>query len=631
MNYKQKLGALTLAASMMISISSCAPANPSTSTPAIPPASSTPAAPPASSTPEAPGTDAAAEFLASYPMNNQGGIAAPEGSDVGTAAVTLSPRDASGYSGAVTSGKQESSQVGVEVLKAGGNAIDACVATALAVGFFEHNASGLGGGGFMNIYLADEQKNVAISSQFPAPESIPLDYFEYMLNADGSVNQELWSEFRTSGKATSIMKALATYQVALDKWGTMTLSEIIPYVTRAAEQGIRVTENMHSLIDSSYEKLYKDEASRAIWLKDGINVPEVGDIIYNPDLINTLNLIAEHGIEYFYEGPIAEEIVRVIQEDGGYMSMNDLKTAMTDVLIIDDPVEVTYRGYKLYSMPLPSSGGVIIGEILNILENEDMAALGHNTPESIHVIAEAMMRAYADRGQYLGDPSFGDIPITGLSSKEYAKTLYDQITEKATTELEAGNPMPYESPSTTHMSVIDKDGNMVALTQSNSAHFGCGVTVPGYGFVLSDGLTSFDKEQGKPNSIAPGKLSLSSMTPTILVSPEGKPVLVSGSPGGARIIACMAQTILNVVDYGMNAQDSADAPRVYAGADCVISVEGRLDADVIKALEDMGHTVKVDSDYNANMGSSNTITYNPETGELHAAGDPRRDSQGVAY
>lgn len=631
MNYKQKLGALTLAATMMVSISSCAPANPSTSTPATPPASSTPATPPASSTPETPATDAAAEFLASYPMNNQGGIAAPEGSDVGTAAVTLSPRDASGYSGAVTSGKQESSEVGVEVLKAGGNAIDACVATALAVGFFEHNASGLGGGGFMNIYLADEQKNVAISSQFPAPESIPLDYFEYMLNADGSVNQELWSEFRTSGKATSIMKALATYQVALDNWGTMTLSEIIPYVTRAAEQGIRVTENMHSLIDSSYEKLYKDEASRAIWLKDGISVPEVGDVIYNPDLINTLNLIAEHGIEYFYEGPIAEEIVRVIQEDGGYMSMNDLKTAMTDVLIIDDPVEVTYRGYKLYSMPLPSSGGVIIGEILNILENEDMAALGHNTPESIHMIAEAMMRAYADRGQYLGDPSFGDIPVTGLSSKEYAKTLYDQITDKATTEVDAGNPMPYESPSTTHMSVIDKDGNMVALTQSNSAHFGCGVTVPGYGFVLSDGLTSFDKEQGKPNSIAPGKLSLSSMTPTILVSPEGKPVLVSGSPGGARIIACMAQTILNVVDYGMNAQDSADAPRVYAGADCVISVEGRLDADVIKALEDMGHTVKVDSDYNANMGSSNTITYNPETGELHAAGDPRRDSQGVAY
>ena len=321
----------------------------------------------------------------------------------------------------------------------------------------------------------------------------------------------------------------------------------------------------------------------------------------------------------------------IIQADGGVMNMNDLKTAMTDVLVIDDPVEVTYRGYKLYSMPLPSSGGVIVGEILNILENFDLASMGHNTPESIHVISEAMMRAYADRGAYLGDPSFGDIPITGLSSKDYAYSLYEQITGEATTELEAGDPMPYESASTTHMSVIDKDGNMACMTQSISSHFGCGITVPGRGFLLSNGLTSFDLEQGKPNSVAPGKLSLSSMTPTILVSPEGEPVLISGSPGGERIIACMAQTIINIVDFGMNAQDSADAPRVFAGADCVIQVEGRMPQDVIDELEAMGHTVKVGSDWDANMGSSNTITYNPDTGELHVAGDPRRDSQGVAY
>ena len=239
------------------------------------------------------------------------------------------------------------------------------------------------------------------------------------------------------------------------------------------------------------------------------------------------------------------------------------------------------------------------------------------------------VKAYG--GAYLRDPSFGDIPITGLSSKDYAYSLYEQITDEATTELEAGDPMPYESASTTHMSVIDKDGNMACMTQSISSHFGCGITVPGRGFLLSNGLTSFDLEQGKPNSVAPGKLSLSSMTPTILVSPEGESVLISGSPGGERIIACMAQTIINIVDFGMNAQDSADAPRVFAGADCVIQVEGRMPQDVIDELEAMGHTVKVGSDWDANMGSSNTITYNPDTGELHVAGDPRRDSQGVAY
>lgn len=626
MKQRRQLAALTLSAAMLISMTACGQGTqPSTSS--VPSSSSQPSASQSSSA----SVPSSPEGESDYPLNNQGGIAAAEGSDIGTAATTLSTRDASGYNGAVTSGKQEASEVGIEVLKAGGNAIDACVATALAIGFFEPNASGLGGGGFMNIYLADEQKNVAISSQFPAPEDIPLDYFEYLLNEDGTRNQELWSEFNSSGKAVSIMKALSTYQVALDNWGTMTLSEIIPYVTQAAEQGIRVTENLHNLIDSSYEKLYMHEASRELWLKDGLTVPEVGDVIYNPDLIDTLNLIAENGIEYFYEGPIAQEIVDIIQADGGVMNMNDLKTAMTDVLVIDDPVEVTYRGYKLYSMPLPSSGGVIVGEILNILENFDLASMGHNTPESIHVISEAMMRACADRGAYLGDPSFGDIPITGLSSKDYAYSLYEQITDEATTELEAGDPMPYESASTTHMSVIDKDGNMACMTQSISSHFGCGITVPGRGFLLSNGLTSFDLEQGKPNSVAPGKLSLSSMTPTILVSPEGEPVLISGSPGGERIIACMAQTIINIVDFGMNAQDSADAPRVFAGADCVIQVEGRMPQDVIDELEAMGHTVKVGSDWDANMGSSNTITYNPDTGELHVAGDPRRDSQGVAY
>lgn len=613
MKYKRGIAAIALSATMLIGMTACR------SQAQLPSVSAQPSSSPTS----------AAEV--SYPLNNQGGIGAAEGSDVGKAATTLSTRDASGKNGAVTSGKQESSEVGIEVLKAGGNSVDACVATALAVGFFEPNASGLGGGGFMNIYLADEKKNVALSSQFPAPENIPLDYFQYLLKADGTKDQELYSKFCTSGKAVSIMKALATYQVALDNWGTMTLKEIIPFVTKAAEKGVRVTENMHNLIDGSYEKLYAHEASRKLWLKDGVTIPEVGDIIYNPDLIKTLNLIAENGIEYFYEGPIAQEIVDLIQADGGYMSMADLKKAMTDVLVIENPVEVTYRGYKLYSMPLPSSGGVIIGEILNILENKDMASLGHNTPESLHVIAEAMMRAYADRGKYLGDPSFGDIPVTGLSSKDYAKTLFNQITDKATTKLEAGDPTPYEHPSTTHISVIDKDGNMTCMTQSNSAHFGCGITVPGRGFVLSDGLTSFDLQQGKPNSIAPGKLSLSSMTPTILVSPEGKPILVSGSPGGTRIIACMVQTILNVVDYGMNAQDSADAPRIYAGADCKVYVEANMPQDVIDKLKNMGHTVEIGNAYDPNMGSSNTITFDSKTGEYHAAGDPRRDSQGVAY
>lgn len=553
------------------------------------------------------------------------------GQDWGAAANTEARRDAAGENGAVVAGKGEAAEVGIKILQAGGNAIDAAVGTGLAICFFEPNANGLGGGGFMNIWLAEEQKNVALSSQFPAPMNVTEDYFMEFINADGSTDREKYNEFNASGKSVSIMKALATYQVALDNWGTMTLQEIIPYVTEAAEQGIRVTQNMKGLLDGAYDRLIKSEASAELWLKDGVIPYELGEVIYNPGWIKTLEAIGEHGIEYFYTGELAQKIIDAIQSTGGVMTMEDMEKAMTDVLIIEEPVEVTYRGYKLYSMPLPSSGGVIIGEILNILENVDMTALGHNTPESIHVMAEAMKLAYADRAKYLGDPRYAqDMPIKGMSSKEYAKSLFDQIGETANLDPMAGDPYPYESPSTTHFSVIDKDGNMACMTQSINSHFGSGITVPGTGIVLSNGLMSFDKVPGLPNSIEPGKLSLSSMTPTILLKPDGTPMLVSGSPGGERIIACMVQTIVNIVDHGMDVQKAVYEPRVFGGADGKTTVEGRLPQETIDALIAMGHNVQIDSQYNPNMGSSNSIMV-LEDGTYHGCGDPRRDSQCAAY
>lgn len=565
------------------------------------------------------------------PIDTEAYLVEVSGQDWGIAGQTLAKRDAAGKNGAVVAGKGEAAEVGIKILQAGGNAIDAAVGTGLAICFFEPNANGLGGGGFMNIWLAGDQKNVALSSQFPAPQNVTEDYFAEILNEDGSVNNEKNAAFVASGKSVSIMKALATYQVALDNWGTMTMQEIIPYVTEAAKQGIRVTQNMKSLLDGAYSRLVLDEASSKLWLKDGALPYELGDVIYNQDWIDTLELIGEKGIEYFYKGELAQNIIDTIQATGGVMSMDDMATAMTDVMVIDEPVEVTYRGYKLFSMPLPSSGGVIIGEILNILENVDMASLGHNTPESIHVMAEAMKLAYADRAKYLGDPRYtADMPIKGMSSKEYAKSLFDQIGETANLDPMAGNPYPFESPSTTHFSVIDKDGNMACMTQSINSHFGSGITVPGTGIVLSNGLMSFDKVPGKPNSIEPGKLSLSSMTPTILLKPDGTPMLVSGSPGGERIIACMVQTIVNIVDHGMDIQETVYEPRVFGSANGKTIVEGRLPQDVIDALIAKGHDVQVDRDYNPNMGSSNSIMV-LDDGTYHGCGDPRRDSQAAAY
>lgn len=565
------------------------------------------------------------------PIDTEAYLVDVSGQDWGIAAQTEARRDAAGENGAVVAGKGEAAEVGIKILQHGGNAIDAAVGTGLAICFFEPNANGLGGGGFMNIWLADEKKNVALSSQFPAPQNVTEDYFQEILNEDGTVDKEKNAAFVASGKSVSIMKALATYQVALDRWGTMTMQDIIPFVNEAAKQGIRVTQNMKTLLDGAYSRLILDEASSKLWLKDGTLPYELGDVIYNQDWIDTLEQIGEKGIEYFYKGELAQNIIDTIQATGGVMSMEDMETAMTDVLVIDEPVEVTYRGYKLYSMPLPSSGGVIIGEILNILENVDMAALGHNTPESIHVMAEAMKLAYADRAKYLGDPRYtDDMPIKGMSTKEYAKNLFDQIGDTANLDPTAGDPYPYESPSTTHFSVIDKDGNMACMTQSINWHFGSGITVPGTGIVLSNGLMSFDKTPGLPNSIEPGKLSLSSMTPTILLKPDGTPMLVSGSPGGERIIACMVQTIVNIVDHGMDIQKAVYEPRVFGSANGKTIVEGRLPQDVIDALIAKGHDVQVDSEYNPNMGSSNSIMV-LEDGTYHGCGDPRRDSQAAAY
>lgn len=551
------------------------------------------------------------------------------GQDYGPAAETPELRDAAGTNGAVVSGKGEASEVGIAVLEAGGNAVDAAVATGLAIGYFEPNASGLGGGGFMNIWLSDEQRAVAISSQFPAPMNVTEDYFAELFDEDGNVDKEKRSEFQASGKSVSIMKALATYQVALDNYGTMTLAEIMPYVIEACQQGIRVTQNFKSLYDSSYSKLIKSEGSQEVWFKDGIIPYELDEVIYNEPLIETFEKIAEEGIEYFYTGELGQKIIDAIQADGGVMTMEDMEQAMTDVLVIEDPVEVTYRGYRLYSMPLPSSGGVILGEILNIMENVDVASMEHNSAEYIHVLSEAMKLAYADRAEYLGDPAYVDDELVeALSSKDYALEQYNKISETPNLDPVAGNPYANEGPNTTHISVIDKDGNMVAMTQSINSHFGCGITVDGV--VLSNGLMSFDLEPGHPNSIAPGKLSLSSMTPTILLRPDGTPMLVSGSPGGTYIIACMAQTIINLVDFNLPITEAVYSPRVAGTDGGKTRIEGRLDQEVIDELTEMGHDIEITSDYDPNMGSSNSIVV-LDDGTYHGCGDPRRDSQCAAY
>jgi len=540
---------------------------------------------------------------------------------------TESTLDASGFNGAVTSGRPESSEVGIEIMKAGGNAVDAAVGTALALGFFEPNASGLGGQGFMNIYMAKTQEMTFINGRMPAPRNIPLDAFKDGLNADGSSNAAGRTRISNSGLPVGAPSELMVMQKALDNYGTMTLAEIIPYAIAKAEKGILVTQNLLGHIENAYEYLFNRPGGTHIYLAEDSFPPRVGDVLYNEDLVNTLKLIQAQGIRAFYGGEIGQKVVEVAQANGGYLSMADLMDVENNVTIIK-PSFTTYRGYKVYSAPLPSSGGIIIGEILNILENADVGSMEHNSAKHLHLLAEAMKFGYADRGVYLGDPKFVDVPVQGLLSKTYARDLFNSIGEP---QLRAnpGDPWAYESQETTSFSVIDSQGNMVVWTKSINSHFGSRLFADGYGFPLTNTMTDFDFAMNRPNSIAPGKTALSSMSPTFVLTADNKPFISTGAPGAQIIIAALVQVISNVIDFGMDAQEAVSVPRIYA-MNGVTTVEGRIDPKVIDELKAMGHNVTVIEDYSANMGSANTIIL-LDNGEYHAAADPRRDSQGVAY
>ena len=563
----------------------------------------------------------------SQPPDQAGSSSSSQEGGESYAETTESTLDASGYNGAVTSGRKEASEVGVEIMQAGGNAIDAAVGTALAVGFFEPNASGLGGQGFMNIYLADTQEMFFINGRMPAPENIPLDAFKDALNPDGTTNAEGQSKISASGLAVGAPSELMVMSKALENYGTMKLEEIIPYVVAKAEKGIEVSQNLLGHIENAYEYLLEREGGGHIYLTEDGFTPKVGDVIYNEDLVNTLKLIKDQGIDVFYGGEIGQKIVDVVQANGGYLSMEDLMAVKDNVQIIE-PSYTTYRDYKIYSSPLPSSGGIIIGEILNILENADVGSMEHNGAEHLNLLAEAMKRGYADRSTVMGDPKFVDVPVDGLLSKEYAKELYDGIGAPLL-ENTAGDPWAYESQETTSLSVIDSHGNMVVWTKSINSHFGSKLFADGYGFPLTNTLMDFDMKTGTPNAVAPGKTALSSMSPTFVLTPDGKPFIATGAPGAKIIIAALVQTISNVIDFGMDAQEAVSAPRIYA-MDGVTTVEGRIDQAVQDELAAMGHEVKVVDDYYSGMGSANTIVL-LENGEYHAAADPRRDAQGVAY
>ena len=561
--------------------------------------------------------------------------------------IVLEGRDATGTNGVVVSASVHASRAGLEIIMAGGNAIDAAVATSFAMTVVEPFNTSMGGGGFMNIALADGT-NLFLDGREIAPMAASPDMWQ--LDEDGNV---IGDQKKRGGKAaaTPTMVALLTY--ALENYGTMTLEEVMAPAIRLAEYGFEVTPTFRETVVNNMSDLNRFIYGAEIYLPDGMP-HEVGTIFTNPEMAETLKTIAEGGAEAFYTGEIADAIIENVTKFGGLMTHDDLLKAMNEQPVVREAVEGTYRGYQIAAPAPVSSGGTHVVQILNILENYDMSEVAVNSAEYIHRVTEATRLAFMDRAAYMGDPAFVDLPIYGLTNKDYAKELFDTITPlKAGHSDGPGDPWAYEtgdspyvthgntdsgypdtneSTETTHISIADKDGNMVSMTQTIQTHFGSCVFVDGYGFGLNNQCNDFTVGWESPNRVEGGKKPLSSMSPTIIRTAEGDPFMVIGTPGATRIFPHVVQTITKVIDYDMDIQDAissfnfawdhANQGIWVNNAECPLE-----DYDAVMAeLEAMGYKII------ENTGESRLcgIVYQ-EDGTLRGGADPRGDCKALGY
>lgn len=499
-----------------------------------------------------------------------------------------------GKNGMVASEQGLATQVGLDILKQGGNAIDAAVAVGFALAVVLPNAGNIGGGGFMVLHDDKTGKDVAIDFREIAPAKASRDMY---LDNQGNVidGKSLFTH-----DASGVPGTVAGMEYALKKWGTMPLSKVLEPAIKLADKGFIVSDVLAQTLKEEKSTLGKWSASKAIFFKNGEPLKS-GDLLVQKDLAKSLRLIAKQGAKAFYQGEIATKIAKEMQSQGGTMTLEDLKAYK---VVERQPIIGDYRGYKVVTMPPPSSGGVHLIEILNMLEHYPIKEDGVNSAKNIHHMAESMKLAYADRSEYLGDPDFVKIPVTGLTSKAYAnervKTI-DDNKARLSSNIKPGKPQPYESDQTTHFSVMDKAGNAVAVTYTLNLNFGSGIVVEGTGILLNNEMDDFSVKPGVPNAfglvggaanaIEAKKRPLSSMTPTIVMK-NNKPWLVTGSPGGARIITTVLQSVVNTIDHEMNPAEAIITPRVHhQWLPDELRVEEGISPDTIKLLQDKGHKV----------------------------------------
>ncbi len=523
--------------------------------------------------------------------------------------------------GMVASQEASATRIGLEVLEHGGNAVDAAVSVGFALAVTLPSAGNLGGGGFMLVHVAARHETVAIDYREKAGSNAFRNMF---LDERGNADPE---RSRESGLAVGVPGTVAGMALALQRYGTITLKQALAPAIRLAEQGIPVSPELAASLKNSSERLHRWPASAAIFYHPDGTPYEPGETLVQQDLANSLRTIAEQGPSGFYDGPVARAIVAAVGRAGGHLTLDDLEAYQA---VERPPVAGSYRGYEIRSMPPPSSGGVHIIEILNTLEDVPIGALGPNSAETIHMMAEAMKYAYADRSAYLGDPDFVDVPIKALTSKAYARAILARIDrDHATpaTAIKPGDLTPYESPDTTDFSVVDQAGNAVANTYTLNFGYGLGLVADTTGILLNNELDDFSAKPGvanaygliggAANAVEPGKRPLSSMSPTIVLE-NGKPFLVTGSPGGSRIITTTLQVIMNVIDHGMNIAEATYAPRIHhQWLPDELRVEQGLSPDTIRLLGEMGHHVVVKDP----MGSTQSIMVTDHG--LYGSSDPR--------
>lgn len=494
--------------------------------------------------------------------------------------------------GMVVSSQHLASQAGADILKAGGNAVDAAVAVGYAQAVVNPCCGNIGGGGFMTLHLADG-KNIFINFRETAPASASADMY---LDKDGNLIKDASLYGYLAAGVPGTVKGL---DYALEKYGTMKREQVMAPAIKLARDGFILTRADTDVLDTTTARFKQDPEAARIFLKPDGSAFQPGDRLIQTDLANTLERIAKEGPPAFYEGDIPQIVEKASQAGGGKLTTKDF----ADYTISEvAPITCTYRGYEFISAPPPSSGGVTICQTLNILEGYDLKAMGFNSADYIHTLTEAMRHSYMDRNTFLGDPAFVKNPTEKLTSKAYAEELRKEIIPgKATpsAQVQPGTG-PHEKPETTHYSVVDNKGNAVSTTYTINGRFGAVVIPPDTGFFLNDEMDDFTTKigeknmyglvQGERNAIAPGKRPLSSMSPTI-VTKDGKIFLVLGSPGGSRIISITLQTALNIIDHGMAPQEAVNAPRIHHQwlPDEVYYEQRGVSKDSLNLLDKMGY------------------------------------------